>query len=104
MPDGPKASRKRQRKVAIHAQPEQGIRAVVEDLHALHGLLILDEDDEVGVQHVVNQRAHLVADAFDAMLAAAAVGQRGALIRLERGDLGFRKCGLDLVAGGERAR
>ena len=71
----------------------------MEDLHALHGFLVLDQDHEIGREHVVNQRDHLVADAFDAMLPAAAICQRRAFIWLQCGDFRFGKRSFDLIAG-----
>ena len=88
----------RERKAALHAHLDQGIRAIVEVLHSPHGFLVLDEDHEIGVEDVVDERAHLVADAFNAMLSAPAVGKCGALVRFQRSDFRFGKRGLDLVA------
>jgi len=60
---------------SIHAHANQRVHAIMEDFDSLHRFFILYENDEIGVQDIVNQRAHLVADSLDAMLAAASIGQ-----------------------------
>ena len=82
---------------AVH----QHLRAALHDFHAAHGVFIVDQHEQVGVEDVVDQRHHLVADPLDAVLALAAVVERGALARFEGHDLGIGIERFDIVAGGQ---
>ena len=69
------------------ADPEpvdQRIRPRLDHFHPLHGLLIVDEHQQIGVVNVMDERNHLVADAFDTVLALAAVEEGRALSRFKR--------------------
>jgi len=67
----------------------------------MDAVLIVDRADVIGAEDVVDEGHHLVANAFDAVLAAAVVEEGGAFFGLERADDGVGELRFDFVTGGQ---
>ena len=87
---GPNLPKRWQARLRHTQAVDQHLRAALHHLHAAHGVFVVDQHQQVGVEDVVDQRHHLVADALDAVLALAAIVECAALARLQRHDPGCR--------------
>ena len=77
----------------------------LQEIQSEHAVVIMDQGHVVGGQDIVDQRDHLVADALDAMRAAAVVERAWSTraVRARR-PLHIRETRLDFVARGQRSR
>ncbi|MBT9137047.1 MAG: hypothetical protein DDT34_02133 [Firmicutes bacterium] len=89
---------------SVHTATDQKFCAIANELQGPHRILIADKCHKVGRQNIMDESAHFVAYALDAVLAPSTRSQGRALVRLESHNLRFGETMFNMIPGGDCAR